>query len=240
MNLLFRHPSYQTDNHPRIAFIIVLPEIYTQESQTHWQTAAALEYSRPNPTELASQLIQFLNFLSNKGNCPQLSHLTIDSSGIDSVQLEGIKDVKSTDINPINVDSLRLIGTSNDNVPYGIIDHCVDPPAMAVSHITEFRCWSLNTVRRLHLVVLGDSTDLRTVDAALDVRVLEWLSIDGYDEIFNYPVVRSCPQAWKLRLVISSPSKSQMVFFILADSLCLLAGSHAGTSPIPLGDLPSA
>ncbi|ROW15484.1 hypothetical protein VPNG_02406 [Cytospora leucostoma] len=166
------------------------PEAPNQMSQTYGVSAAAVESSRPNPKELTSQFIQVLNFLGNKVNCPRLSHLTVDGSGLDVVQLGEIEKPSSTDINPIDIDSLRLISSNicNSTVPYGIINHCVNLLAVGVSHIPVEWRWNLKTVRKLQLFVHGDSTDLSKFDTGLDLPVLEWLYIDGCDEIFNYPV----------------------------------------------------
>lgn len=227
-----RYLSHMTDKHPSIASIIVLPEQCTQQGRKDWLVAADFKYLRPNPEELSSRLAQVLNFLGNKENCPQLGHLTIDGSGLDRVQAT---EINRQELDPIDGISLRLIGICDRDPMYGIMDRCVSPVDLHVSHCPDSWDIDFGIIRRLHYVVADGSMDASFVKSGGNVLLMEWLSIDGHDNIFyNHRLlhtwmVRSCSQPGRLWFGDQLTHHKSAILSSLTAS-AVLAASDARTS----------
>lgn len=171
----------------RTVTIVVPPDSATRVPRRHmdWILVDELKYSSFGAPGLALQFVQLFNLLSNKKQCPQLSHITFDPSGLEPEQIEEFDELQSTMLHPINVESLRIKGTDEWNATYGLLEKCV-ATRLQTLHVSYTGFWSdigeawspnhWRNLRKFHLTSPSDEDDLEE-ETEFEAPSLEWLAV---------------------------------------------------------------
>lgn len=161
-----------------------------------WPLADELKYSSFGAPGLALQFVQLFNLLSNKKQCPQLSHITFDPSGLEPEQIDDFLELQSTKLHPINVESLRIKRKDGYGVAYSLIGKCV-ATRLQTLHVSHTLMWGdvgealisnhWRNLRKLHFTAPSGPEDLMEMGEDTDITApsLEWLSIDGDDSRYG-------------------------------------------------------